>query len=118
MLTPAEGCGSEITKDPIERTSTLTCNSYDGEADDPAPLAKEETARVAPEPEPMHPEPEPEQFQPEAADDFNIKTEPNQGFEGMQNIQGFQNGQQDHTEEYDRPISIKEDGYVLSVFLC
>ncbi|KAK3710926.1 hypothetical protein LTR37_009947 [Vermiconidia calcicola] len=93
-----------------EMDEDLFADLYDGEADDPAPAAKEEPAHVAPEPEPMHQEQELEQFQTEAADDFNIKTEPNQGFEGMQNIQGFQNGQQDHTEEYDRPISIKEDG--------
>lgn len=45
----------------------------------------------------------------EASHDFSIKTGDEQGNDGNATMQSFQ---QDHNEDYDRPISIKEDGYV------
>ncbi len=48
----------------------------------------------------------------EATDDFNIKTEADHGDQGFQGGQYGHHGQQDHNDDYDRPINIKDDGYV------
>lgn len=65
---------------------------------------------VKSEPESAPVKTEIEQYDPEQlGDDFQIKTEPDQAPEGMA---GVQNVQEEHTEDSDRPIGIKEDGYV------
>ena len=62
-----------------------------------------------PEPEPVEAQYQEDMYKGDDSEDFNVKTEPDQGMHGMQ---GVQNGQQDHGDDYDRPIGIKEDGYV------
>ena len=88
------------------KNTSLTRDSYDGEADDPAPpAAKEEPVQRTAEPQPIvQAEPVAEGFKTDAVDNFIIKTD-----DGMQ---GVHNGHQGHGDDYDRPIGIKEDGYV------
>lgn len=87
-------------------------SSYDGEADDPPPpAAKPAPAEPEPDPEPMKQEPVLDQTPMDAGDEWmNVQTEtPQQPGNDSHGAQGFQ---QDHGDDYDRPISIKEDGYV------
>ena len=88
---------------------SLTPCSYDGEADDPAPPVKSEPVPATPELVEMPSEQQDASYKTEDTDDFKIQTEPDQGNDGMHAVQ---NGQQSHGDEYDRPIGIKEDGYV------
>lgn len=91
------------------RNTKLTRNSYDGEADDPAPPPpRNEPSKVEPEPEPVKPEPQSDSWQPDQAqEDTAYQAEPDQG--GFQDVKMDTH---DHDDDYDRPIGIKEDGYV------
>ena len=86
----------------------LTHNSYDGEADEPALPAKIETVKDEPQPEPIKPEPQLDSWQPDQAqEDTTYQAEPEQS--GFQDVKMETH---DHDDDYDRPIGIKEDGYV------
>ena len=89
--------------------TSLTHLSYDGEADDPAPPVKDEPVPSIPEPMEKPSVQQEETFKPEDTEDLKVEPEPDQGDGGFH---GFQNGQQSHNDDYDRPIGIKEDGYV------
>ena len=92
----------------VLRDALLTRASYDGEADDPAPPVKEEPIRSDPEPAPIKPEPQLDSWQPEQTqEDTPFQHEPDQA--GSHDIKMET---QDHDDDYDRPIGIKEDGYV------
>lgn len=83
----------------------LTCNSYDGEADDPAPPVKAPEPEVKPEPEPAPASQDSELQQEETQDeDVTFKTEQDQP---MQDLKQEQSARDD---DYDRPLQIKEDG--------
>ncbi|KAK5168862.1 uncharacterized protein LTR77_006171 [Saxophila tyrrhenica] len=90
-----------------EMDEDLFADLYDGEADEPAPPAKTEQKPPTPEPAPVQQDAQPEETNMEAVDDFNINTEP-QNYGG--GFQGVQQSQQDHNDDYDKPISIKDDG--------
>lgn len=90
----------------------LTRCSYDGETDDPAPApapavleepVKSETEAVSASAEPQ----ESSWESGPAHDDIQLDTELEQG-DGQNMIAE----PQDHGNDYDRPIGIKEDGYV------
>lgn len=87
------------------RSLALTCTSYDGEADDPAPPTKAEPeVQAEPEaaPAPDATEPAAEQQQEE---DVTFKTEPDQPMQ-----EAGQQPAASHDDDYDRPLQIKEDG--------
>lgn len=92
--------------------------SYDGEADDPPPPTKSEpvppTPDLAPLPaEPVEAAPRGPDTPAGASDDFNLKTEPDAAADGMQGAYDNQHAmKQEPMHDYDKPISIKDDGYV------
>lgn len=88
--------------------TSLTLHSYDGEADDPAPPVKEDPVKSEPEPAPVQTEPQEDAWEPEQLKgDTQFNAEPDQG--GSHDVRVEP---QDHDDDYDRPIGIKEDGYV------
>lgn len=90
---------------------SLTRSSYDGEADDPAPPAASEP-EVKQEPQgsvSAPPEAEVPQQQ-EAA----VKTEQDYP---MQEVKQEFKQEPAHDDDYDKPLHIKDDGYVQQQFL-
>ena len=81
---------------------------YDGEDEQPSQPVKAEPKQEVLTPEPV-PKQEEQLYSPEPEEDVNFTTEANTSSEGMQ---GMQVTKQEHDDEYDRPIGIKEDGYV------
>lgn len=82
----------------------LTSDSYDGEADEPAPPTKAEPeTRHEPEAAPAPDITEPVQEQQE--EDVTFKTEPDQPMQ-----EAAQQTAPSHDDDYDKPLQIKEDG--------
>ena len=91
------------------KSTALTCDSYGDEAEEPAPPSKAEIHDDEPEPIPAdstQDQPQ-EAFKAEASDNVNNQIMPEAV---VQSMQGMQGGQQDHEDDYDKPISIKDDG--------
>lgn len=87
--------------------------SYDGEADDPPAPAKAAPPEPEPEPEPVAPKQEPVLVQTplEPGNEWmNVQTDTAQ--QPGEESHVTQSVQQDHGDDYDKPINIKEDGYV------
>lgn len=96
----------------ISDRTFLTRLSYDDDTNEPAPPAppvKDEPVRITPEPMERPSAQQEESYEAEDIEDVKVRPEPDHGDGGFR---GFQNGQLSHNDDYDRPIGIKEDGYV------
>lgn len=80
-------------------------SSYDGEADEPAPPPKEEPTPAEPEPATEQNTAPEDPWQPDTyTNEPDVKTENKQDEAA--------DAQPKHDDDYDRPLQIKEDGYV------
>ena len=88
----------------------LTFSSYDGEADDPAPPPAPTAAEPEDKPEPVDNAPVPEQTQAQQPAEAMVKNEQDHNMREVKQ-------ETTHDDDYDRPLHIKDDGYVR-ISLC